>query len=55
VNFEKEISMCITLADNIGDWKSPRNKESSPPRDVIDKLKLLLETDEEPKWYNYAC
>ena len=25
------------------------------PQDVIEKMKLLLETDEEPKWYNYAC
>jgi hypothetical protein len=24
-----------------------------PPRDVIEKLKRLLETDKEPKWYKY--
>jgi hypothetical protein len=47
VKFEGWISVHITLEDNIGDWKGPKNKEPSPLRDVIDKLKLLLETDED--------
>ena len=42
---------CITLADNIGDWNSPGSEV--PPQDAIEKLKHLLETDEEPKWYKY--
>jgi len=42
------------LADNIGIGRALGTKIVTP-RDVIDKLKLLLETDEEPKWYNYAC
>lgn len=51
VKFDGMIYSCITLADNIGDWKSAGNEV--PPQDVIEKLKRLLETDEQPKWYKY--
>jgi hypothetical protein len=51
VKFEGMTYSCITLADNIGDWNSPGSVV--PPRDVIEKLKRLLETDKEPKWYKY--
>jgi hypothetical protein len=51
VKFEGMTYSCITLADNIGDWNSPGSVV--PPRDVIEKLKHLLETDKEPKWYKY--
>ena len=37
------IYLCITLADNIGDWSSPGSEVL--PQDVIDKLKHLLEMD----------
>jgi hypothetical protein len=45
------IYSCITLADNIGDWKGPGSEV--PPQYVIEKLKQLLEMDIEPEWYKY--
>jgi hypothetical protein len=44
------IYSCITLADTAGSWNSAGEK---PPHEVIEKIKLLLETDDEPKWYKY--
>jgi hypothetical protein len=45
MKFEGGISMHITLEDHIGDWKGPKNKEPSPLRDVINKLKLSDENE----------
>ena len=51
VRFQGMTYLCITLADNIGDWNSPGSE--LPPQGVVEKLKHLLETDEEPEWYRY--
>jgi hypothetical protein len=51
VRFQGMTYSCITLADNIGDWNSPG--DDIPPQNVIETLKHLLETGEEPKWYKY--
>ena len=42
-------SFCITLALN-------RSKSTLrlPPQEKIDKLKMLLGTDEHPQWYEYS-
>jgi hypothetical protein len=51
VKFDGMIYSCITLADTVGSWNSAGKEK--PPQEVIDKIKLLLETDDEPKWYKY--
>ena len=45
------IYSCITLADTMADWNSAGDVIPLP--EVIEKIKGLLQTDEEPKWYKY--
>jgi hypothetical protein len=45
------IYSCITLADTVADWNSAG--DVIPPPEVIEKIKGLLQTEEEPKWYKY--
>jgi hypothetical protein len=41
------IVLAISLAENTSE-----SETILPPREVIDKIKALLETNEEPAWYN---
>jgi len=48
VKLNSRSALCITLASN-----SSKSAMELPPQEKIDKLKLLLGTDEAPKWYEY--
>jgi hypothetical protein len=47
---KKELLSAISLAEN-----TSQNAMELPPREVIDKIRVILETEEEPAWYKIYC
>jgi hypothetical protein len=50
VETDKVLSSCVSLAENTSE-----SAMKLPPREVINKIKLALETEEEPAWYRVYC
>jgi hypothetical protein len=46
VRFGNSFANCITLGENTSE-----SAMKVPPEEIIDKMKVLLGTKEEPKWY----
>jgi hypothetical protein len=47
---DRGLLSAISLAEN-----SSESAMRLPPREMIDQIKLILETDAEPQWYKVFC